>query len=202
MPAAISVWDVATGNRLHMLQEEAFIVEMAQFSTKGDRLFALVDGTAKIWDFGTGAILRTFLDDILREEVGTAQLSPDGARLVTGGKYGLINMWDIATGTLLWALSLTPRGQHTALTVHFSPDSTRVITTNRGLKAQIWDAATGVLLRSLAMHKQEVISVQFSPDGALIATASSEGVRLWDAALETRSPSVGSSPGRFLEHFL
>ena len=58
--------------------------------------------------------------------------------------------------------------------------------------AGVWDPATGECLRTLTGHTGEVVAVAFSPDGRLLATASSDGTaRVWDLP-----GAVGPDSGR------
>jgi WD40 repeat protein len=48
--------------------------------------------------------------------------------------------------------------------------------------ARTWDPTTGALRATLSGHHGPVYAVAFSPDGALLATASSDGTtRIWNA---------------------
>ena len=65
-------------------------------------------------------------------------MTPDGARVVTGGGDRTVRVWDAKSGAEL----LTLKG-HTGIvwSAAFSPDGARVLTASHDLTARVWDAA-------------------------------------------------------------
>jgi WD40 repeat protein/tetratricopeptide (TPR) repeat protein/tRNA A-37 threonylcarbamoyl transferase component Bud32 len=125
-------------------------------------------------------------------------LSPDGKRLLTGGKPAIglrsgkgagieheADLWDVATGKrLVEPMRHPPRIWTTA----FSPDGKTLLTT-WGLtqpmpgEGRLWDAATGKLIGRPLAHEAVVHSAAFSSDGKRVLTGSMDNTaRLWDAA--------------------
>jgi WD40 repeat protein len=111
------------------------------------------------------------------DKVTSVAFSPDGTRIVTGGRRGRARIWS-EKGKPLTVL----RGHKDEITdVAFSADGSRVATASRDAAARVWDAGTGRELRRLAPHGDAVTSVAFSPDGETILTASRDHLaRLWD----------------------
>ncbi len=120
--------------------------------------------------------------------------SPDGKRIATAGIDGTARLWDATTGAELMKLELGapqhPGDEVSA--VAFSPDGALIATASANFTAEpgpprIWDAVTGKELRTLVGHRdqvgvRDVNSLVFSPDSALVATASSDRTaRIWEA---------------------
>ncbi|MBI3243906.1 MAG: WD40 repeat domain-containing protein [Chloroflexi bacterium] len=77
----------------------------------------------------------------------------------------------IETGAYIWDMSLHPSGQIVA-----TADD---VVENQNIR--LWDVTTGQLLQTLEGHPRKVVSVDFSPDGSLLASGSADGsVRIWD----------------------
>ena len=161
-------------------------VTAAAYSPDASRIVtASYDGTAKIWDAATGAVIHT-----LRGNSGlvwSASFSPDGTRVLTAGqgdaavqfpKADAAIVWDAGTGAR--ALTLPTKGGFLQ-SASFSGDGARIVTGSDGT-VQVWDAATGVEIRTLAGHEGAVKSARFSPDGSRIVTGGADGTaRVWDA---------------------
>ena len=125
-------------------------------------------------------------DLIQPEKVTSVAFSPDGERLVVGGKRGKVSIWSV-DGKPLVDLG---RHKNEVTDVAFSADGAWVATASRDATARIWDADTGRVLRRLP-HRADVTSVAFSPDGALVLTASRDHIaRLWDATTGRLSQSL------------
>ena len=106
--------------------------------------------------------------------------SPDGSRLASAGRDGLVKIWDASTGRRIAEL----RG-HTDVVfgIAWSPDGQRLASSSDDSTVRIWDSSTGKLLFTLTGHKKAVRGVAWSLDGKRLATASLDRTaRIWDAA--------------------
>ena len=113
-------------------------------------------------------------------------VSPDGNRIATFGGEGQIIVWDSQTGEQLLTQWVTEYG---GLDVAFSPDGSRAASAASDGTVRVWDLNAPEeerLLLTLSGHGSYVQSVAFSPDGKLLASASANLIRLWDA--ETGQP--------------
>ena len=157
------------------------------------------DKTVRLWDPHGGTLVRVL--DAHADWVTGCAFSADGATLITWSGTWTVRAWDPATGREhperwvrrhLPAVTAPGVGRGFAL----SPDGSLLVVTGGGWdnKAQVLDATTGAVMRSLEGHTAWVHGCAFSPDGALVATASGDHTAcLWD-------PTTGSLVRRFVGH--
>jgi WD40 repeat protein/tRNA A-37 threonylcarbamoyl transferase component Bud32 len=187
-----AVWNLATGERLAVLQEkdDHYGMTAIQFSPDGKRVIGSSYGREGgcLWDAASGKLLSPM------PGVRAACFSPDGKRIVTAeGGAGRIR--DAETGRELAVLGV--KDAPPINDAVFSPDGKQVLTRASGsaisqsdpdhVLAFLWDAATGKQL--LALKDTDTVctgnctSIAFRPDGRRILTSSScHTTRIWDAA--------------------
>jgi roadblock/LC7 domain-containing protein len=129
------------------------------------------------------------------DRVHGVAFSPDGGLLATASVDGTAQLWDLASGEHVRALTLTSR-PGAVNGVAFSPDGRLLATASWDKTARLWDPTTGEQLHTLADHEGAVWGVAFSPDGGLLATASGDGIaRLWNPATGERLHTLADHNG-------
>ena len=111
--------------------------------------------------------------------VNVANISPDGRRVVTAERNGIVGVWDAATGKQLKLLEGHEDQPHDA---RFSPDGKTIVSGGRDGTARTWNSETGA---QIAVHKQHggnyVDTVSFSPDGKWILSAGNGWLDVWNS---------------------
>lgn len=182
----VIVWDDETGEERLVLDGHQGPVTAIFWAPSADRIVtASSDHTAKVWDASTGEGLYALLGH--RNEVWRALWSPAGDRLVTTSLDASTRIWDAATGEAIYAFD-PGDGVHLYADVDWSPSGDQVATMRSSLgSVTVLDVETGVQVLAVAGHSGKVTSLDWSPAGPFIATASEDHTaRVWDVSPRTR----------------
>ena len=130
-------------------------------------------GDIRIFDFPTGK-LKALLKGHTSRVIALA-FSPQGDRLVSGGRDSTAIIWDLESQSAIYRL----RGHRDDVySVGFTPDGSRVVTGSYDKTLRLWNAENGLLLKEMAGHTDRIRSISIS--GLSIASADKNGeIRLW-----------------------
>lgn len=184
------VWRAADGGLLYTFTNPFFgsaAIHSVQFSPDSESLVFTGTGGGFLVRLSDGAVLQTYC---CLETGYASAFSPDGQYIAIGGSES-----GLEETTLLVRPSdgqvvrtFTKNVQHYVLSVAFTPDGSELITGSgsafsTGTLGVIrhWRIADGVETRTINAHAARLGSIDVSPDGTLLASASLDGTaKLWE----------------------
>ncbi len=145
------------------------------------------DATLVHWDRASGRELRRIR---IRKQSLPAALtySADGQSVFVGSEKGIVEQWDLASGSLRKSWQAHPAA---VMSMALTPDGQQLLTGSADGGLRRWDARAAELLQNYVGHTGRIVSIQVSADGRLAASGSFDTTaRVWDIA-------SGSSLHRF-----
>ena len=200
----IRIYDLASGRELLALSGHSGAVTGLAFSPDGRSRLASAsdDGTLRLWDTGPAGEALSFTPP--QGELFRAIFSPDG-RTILGSAPGEALIWDAAaynrTASLLGSQENPAAGSAAPLmrrlplaaeggaVLTISSDGA-LLAASAGPQIQLL-SVDGAPLASWPAHTAPVAALAFSPDGSLLASASSDyKIKLWEVIRHGEPPTV------------
>ena len=165
----VKLWDIETGKILATLRGHTEVVITVAYSRDGALLASgSKDKTVKLWEVSTGENVATLQGH--EKMVFSVAFSPDGTKLASGSEDTSIRLWEVPTGKALYLLGGVNSPQVPVEVLPATRPGQEISEVQRNDAIDIEPE----IIRAL------VFSVAFSPDGTKLASASWDGVRLWD----------------------
>lgn len=181
----VYVWNFQNPEEPTLLMGHTDYVTSLAFSLDGKRLVSGArDDTTRLWDVESGKQIATLPLDTSCTTMGIA-FSPCG-KIIAGGMDDEIRLWCAEQLTTLRTIP-QPENSRRTYALAFSPCGNYLVSGTwwrRGMEKmaiRLWDVATGENIHTFWGHTTDLQSLDFSPDGTLLASGADDGtILLWD----------------------
>ena len=173
----IRVWNISTGECLHVIQAYSMRCASVSFSPDGKILASGgVDGTIKIWDVKTWQCVNILNGHtkLLR----AVAFSRSGLFIASGSDDHTIKLWNTKDAECLYTFT-----EHTdaVLSVAFSPSGRLLATGSADKTVKLWCLDTGKCWKTLQGNQLDtVVTVAFSLNGDLVTGGEASVISLWN----------------------
>ena len=166
-------WDAATGTVRYVLGRHGGAVQACSWLREDSEIStASADGSVRLWRGATGSTEFGLLNDRARTVVACSA-TPDGARVLTGDKAGVVQVWCAATGRELGRFQ--GHGSEVS-SLAVSPSGARLLAGHHDGCIRLWDVVGGTALEVTGLQDGRVTACAFAPDGLTAVTGGSDGM--------------------------
>ena len=171
---AVPIWEVASGQLWRTISLAQIPVNLAWSPDSSLLACGCQHGALEVWNVQTGHRHA----QMEGHQNWISQLAFSHARdvLATAAWDGTMRLWDVDSGQQRLSC---PYG---AADLHFSIDDRRLASAADSQNWQVLEMVRPAGYRRLSCPPNVAWTIEFSPDGGLLATSSEDGVRLWDVA--------------------
>jgi WD40 repeat protein len=195
----VRLWDLESGDVVREFRGHTEWVFSVAFSPDGRLAYSAsggrhvgvwrdgTDSAVRVWDVETGREVRRLEGH--RGIVWSVAVSPDGRRVLSGGRDRTSIVWDAETGAEIRCF----RGHTDNVScAAFLPDGLRAVSCGNDRTIRLWDVETGQELHCFRGHHREPIWVAVSPDGHWLVSSDHQGreLRLWNVESRQQVDSV------------
>ena len=173
---SVRIWDATTGqSRASLYGELRGTVTALMISPDSTWLAAIDNGQPRVWDTA-GRAIGTQADS-RSPSVRVLAATPDGSWLATGGKDGMVRLFDAATITERASMA----GHNRAVTsIAVASNGHWIATGDEGGTVRIWDVTTSQHRAPLPPRRLAPTVMLAAPDGDWLATIGDTSVQIWD----------------------
>ncbi|KAJ5566944.1 Transcriptional repressor Tup1 N-terminal [Penicillium sp. DV-2018c] len=187
----IRVWDINQRTIKHIFSGHEQDIYSLDFANNG-RFIASGSGdkTVRLWDILEGKLVYTLS---IEDGVTTVAMSPDGRYVAAGSLDKSVRVWDTTTGYLVERLENADGHKDSVYSVAFAPNGRDLVSGSLDKTIKLWELTVprglhphsaikgGKCIRTFEGHKDFVLSVCLTPDGAWVMSGSKDrGVQFWD----------------------
>jgi WD40 repeat protein len=153
-----------------------FAIRSISLATEKDLLAVCgFSETVVVWDLVSGQVKHQLKCD--SGDQRCVRFSPDGSRLLCGGRLGELRVWDIETGELLADVQEHRRRVFTAA---FSADGTQVTSVGEDRRIVRYDLPTRAVTLSREVRSSKLMSMCLINDGMVAVAGADNRIQLFD----------------------
>ncbi|KAH9502605.1 WD repeat and SOCS box-containing protein 1 [Bulinus truncatus] len=185
-----NIWSLAFGSGFSQKGVPSNQYRHCRFDQSLILATGLASGRIKLWNCQTGLLMIELLDH--RDTVRCLDFTKDGSlQLVSASRDGSLKLWDLHNeGNMYSTFKASPTMFYGC---RFSPNCRFIAAVGSCKTVYLWSCIKLTSLpHRLDGHCNEVASCDFSPDSALLATASYDTkIIIWDTYKQTKLRSLG-----------
>lgn len=190
----LQVWDIVAKVIRHQFSGHEQDIYSLDFASDGRHIASgSGDRTIRLWDLEQGQCV---LNLAIEDGVTTVAISPDNRFVAAGSLDKSVRIWDTQNHVMVERTEGEHGHKDSVYSVAFSPRGDHLVSGSLDKTIRMWKLntmpgepgpdgvgprSTGQCIRTFEGHKDFVLSVAMTPDGAWVMSGSKDrGVQFWD----------------------